>query len=76
MSFQSVSVKVHPHSKKELLLSQGPGRFEAWVKPKPMEGRANEAVVRLLAQALQMPPAAIRLIKGAHHRHKVFRILG
>jgi uncharacterized protein YggU (UPF0235/DUF167 family) len=56
------------------LVSLGSGRFEAWVRAKPIEGRANEAVVRLLARTLQVSSGSIRLIKGAHRRHKVFRI--
>ena len=33
------------------MVELGPGRFEAWVKAKPMEGRANAARIGLLALA-------------------------
>ena len=69
-------VKVRPHAGKEMLIGTGPGRFEAWVKAKPMEGRANDAVVALLARGLRRPVSSIRLIKGAHKRNKVFRVMG
>ena len=71
-----LSVTVHPNARKELLLGLGPGRFEAWVKAKPMEGRANEAVARLLSRALEIPAARLRLAKGAAGRRKLFKVMG
>ena len=71
----SLYVKVHPHAGKDVLVSTGPGRFEAWIKAKPVEGRANEAVLALIARALQIPSGQIRLTKGRSGRHKVFRIV-
>ena len=70
-----LTVKVHPNAGKDILIGLGPGRFEAWVRAKPMEGRANEAVVSLLAKGLRIPHASIRLIKGGIGRNKVFRII-
>ncbi len=70
-----ILVKVHPHARKDVLLSLGAERFEAWVRAKPLEGRANEAVVNLLARYLQLPHARIRLVKGHSGRSKVFRLL-
>ena len=75
MQPQSFSVKVHPHAHKELLVAHGPGAFEAWVRAKPFEGAANEAVISLLARGLDVPPSAIRLVKGARARYKVFRLV-
>ena len=76
METQWISVKVHPHAAKDVLIGVGPGRFEAWVKAKPMEGRANEAVSNLLVRTLRIPQGRLRLIKGALGRHKVFKVIG
>ena len=70
-----ISVKVHPNAGKDVLVGVGPGRFEAWVKAKPMEGRANEALIGLLAKTLKIPFQALRLVKGRNGRQKVFRIV-
>jgi len=75
MSEQYLTVKVHPSAGKDVLVSLGPGRFEAWVRAKPMEGRANEAVTMLLARGLRVPPQSVRLIKGRMARLKVFRLI-
>ena len=70
-----IAVKVHPSAGKDVLVSLGPGRFEAWIKAKPIEGRANEAVMNLLAYTLEIPLERLRLVKGRSGRHKVFRVL-
>ena len=72
----SLYVKVHPNAGKDVLVSTGPGRFEAWIKAKPVEGRANEAVSALIARTFKIPLAQVRLTKGWSGRHKVFRIVG
>jgi len=42
----------------------------------PVDGRANEALVRLLARHLKVPRGAVRLIAGATARTKVVEIDG
>ena len=74
MNTEWFSVKVHPGAGKAVLVSMGAGRFEAWVRAKPIDGRANEAVAVLLAQHLRISPQRLRLIKGHSGRRKVFRI--
>ena len=76
MPQESISVKVHPNASKDVLVSTGPGRFEAWIRAKPIEGRANEVVLGLLAQGLRIPREQLRLVKGRMGRHKVFRVVG
>lgn len=71
----SLYVKVHPNAGKDVLVSTAPGRYEAWIKAKPVEGRANEALAALIARALGVPASSVRLVKGHSGRHKVFRIM-
>lgn len=42
----------------------------------PVEGAANEAVRQALAEALEVPPSAIRLLRGATGRDKTFLVTG
>jgi len=71
-----LSVKVHPNAGKDVLVSTGPGRFEAWVKAKPVQGDANESIVSLIARAFKVSREQVRLVKGHHGRHKVFKVFG
>jgi hypothetical protein len=41
-----------------------------------VEGAANEALVELLAQALDLPRRAVTLVSGEHGRSKRVRIEG
>lgn len=75
MRIEWITVKVHPNAGKDVLVSMAPGRFEAWVKAKPVEGSANEAVTTLVARHLRVPATALRLVRGRVGRHKVFRML-
>ena len=70
-----ISVKVHPNAKKDVLLHLGAGRFEAWVRAKPVGGQATEALTQLLARGLQVPSGALRLMKGRTGRQKVYKLM-
>jgi len=52
---------------------------EAWkvrVAAPPEGGRANEAVVRLLAETLSLPRDAVKLVSGHGARDKIVRLDG
>jgi hypothetical protein len=40
------------------------------------QGRANDAIAKLLAEKLGLRPAQVQLISGQTHRRKVFEVLG
>ncbi len=46
------------------------GRLKVRVTAPPAEGAANEAVTKLLAKALRIPPRDIILVRGATSREK------
>lgn len=40
----------------------------------PADGKANDAVLRLLAKALDRPPSSLELVRGATGRNKLVRL--
>jgi uncharacterized protein (TIGR00251 family) len=42
----------------------------------PVEGRANEALIRFLAKALGVPRVRVTLVSGGTGRNKIVRIAG
>lgn len=50
------------------------GRVAVKVRAKPQDGAANEAVVRLVARALELAPSRVELLRGATSREKLLRI--
>jgi len=49
----------------------GQGKLLVKVRAKPQDGAANDAVLRLLAQALDLPVSRLRLLRGATSREKL-----
>jgi uncharacterized protein len=50
------------------------GQLRVTVTTVPEDGKANAAVVQLLAKALGIPKSRLTLIRGATSRDKLFRI--
>jgi len=65
---------VHADAKQEKLLPKAGDRFEVWVKEPAQAGRANRAVLTLVAQHLKIPMGRLWLVKGAHSPSKIVEI--
>ena len=52
------------------------GALVVRVTAPPAEGRANDAVVRLVARAAGVAPSRVALIRGATGRDKLLRLEG
>ena len=48
--------------------------YKVWTKKAPVEGKANAAIVKLLAEYLKVPRSSIQLISGAKGKKKLFEI--
>ncbi|OBG29869.1 DUF167 domain-containing protein [Mycobacterium sp. E3198] len=71
----SVVVKVKPGSRKGPLVEAGPdGELTIYVRERAVDGKANEAVIRLLAAHLHLPRSRIALVSGTTARLKRFRV--
>jgi uncharacterized protein (TIGR00251 family) len=46
------------------------------VRARPIEGQANEALVKFLAKALDLPKSAVTLARGSQSRLKMVEIAG
>jgi uncharacterized protein (TIGR00251 family) len=51
-------------------------RLRVAVNAPPVDGKANEAVVRTLAAALGVPRSAVEIVRGETGRRKTVRIRG
>ncbi len=70
-----VVVKVKPGSRKGPLVEVGSdGELTIYVREPAVDGKANNAVIRLLAAHLELPPSRVELVSGAASRQKRFRI--
>lgn len=72
----TVSVRVVPRSSKEGVAGCEGGVVRIRLNAPPVEGQANEALVRFLAKALGVPKNRITLVAGERGRSKIVRVAG
>ncbi len=72
----TVSVRVVPRSSKEGVAGFEGGVVRIRLNAPPVEGKANEALVRFLAKAVGVPKNRIALVTGEKGRNKIVRVDG
>jgi uncharacterized protein (TIGR00251 family) len=69
-------VKARPGAKKNALLGEQSGSLKISVVAAPEQGKANEAIVKLLAEKLQLRRSDVELSRGRSASIKSFLIRG
>jgi len=70
------SVRVQPRASRTAVEGVRAGALLVRLTAPPVEGEANDALVRLLAVALKVPRAAVRILSGARGRTKRVAVRG
>ena len=75
---EAASFRVHlqPKASRESIVGEADGILRLRVSAPPVEGQANEACLRLLAKALDLPVSRFQIAAGQHARVKTIRITG
>jgi hypothetical protein len=71
-----VTVHVHPGASTASVRGSYNGTLVVRVRARAIEGAANEAVLAAVAQAFNVRPSAVRLVRGSGSRTKVLDIDG
>lgn len=71
-----ISLRVAPGSGQTAIVGPYAGGWKVRVAAPPEGGRANAAVVRLLAETLGISPDRVRLVGGRSARNKVVELHG
>ena len=71
-----VAVHVRPRSSTSGIVGLHGDALAVRVTVPPVDGRANDAVARVLADALGVPPSRVVLVAGATTRTKRFEVRG
>jgi uncharacterized protein YggU (UPF0235/DUF167 family) len=71
-----ISVRVKPNSRVSLLQQLEDGTWLAQLKSAPVDGKANEELLALVAQHFGCRKSAVSLKTGASSRTKLIRIEG
>ncbi|HEY7528274.1 MAG TPA: DUF167 domain-containing protein [Candidatus Deferrimicrobiaceae bacterium] len=70
------AVHVVPRSSKEEVAGLVEGAVRLRLTAPAVENRANEALVRFLSKALDVPRRRVEVVAGLHGRRKIVRIHG
>ena len=69
-----LKVKVFPKSSREEIVEKD-GRIKAYVKAAPDKGKANKALIGLLAKEYNVKKSAVRILTGETGREKIVEVL-
>jgi uncharacterized protein (TIGR00251 family) len=69
-------VRVQPRARSDVLVGLREGVIVVRVAAPPLDGRANDAVCRLLARAIGTRTASVTILRGERARDKVIAING
>lgn len=68
-----ISVRLQPKSSQNRLEQDGE-TYKAWVSAPPVDGAANEALIKLVAKHFKLAPSKVQLIRGHTSRDKVLEV--
>ena len=70
----TIEVKVLPRSSKDEIVEKKDGVYKIKLTAPAIEGKANKALMKLLAKKLGLPKREIRIVSGERSRMKSIRI--
>lgn len=70
-----ISVKVRAGSGKNLVKKIDESHYKIWVTKPPEKGKANKAVVFILAKYFNLSPSKIMIMSGEASSNKVIKIM-
>jgi uncharacterized protein YggU (UPF0235/DUF167 family) len=72
----TLRVRVQPRASREGLAGERAGALLVRLAAPPVEGAANEGLLRLLGRELGVAPSAIQILRGAAARDKLLSVRG
>lgn len=71
---KQIRVQVIPNAKKEQLLPMGSDSFKAYLTASPQQGKANQALIKLLKKHFGLKSTQIIIATGEKSRHKIVHL--
>ena len=71
-----IDIRVRPNAKANKVGGEIAGRLIVFVQAPAIDGKANEAVAKVLADHFDVRARDIKIVRGDTHRDKTVEILG
>ena len=72
----TLAVRLHPAARKNAVTGVHADAVKIALTAPPVDGKANEALIEFLADALKLPRARVAIVGGITNRTKLVRITG
>lgn len=72
----TLSLRIQPRASKNEIITREGGGLKIRLTAPPVDGAANEALVKFLADTFSLPKSSIEIISGHTSRDKIVRIIG
>ena len=72
----TITVKVAPRAKLNKIEQTDIFEYRVWLTATPEKNRANQALIKLLADHFNIPPYQIIIKAGHHHKSKIIELVG
>jgi uncharacterized protein (TIGR00251 family) len=72
----TIELRVQPRARRSALEVTSESELKAAVTAPPEDGKANDAVIALLADAWRLPKSAFEVVRGATARQKTLSVAG
>jgi len=69
-----ISIRVKPNSKENQVVEKGPDQLLVKVKAPPQENKANQEVIKTLAEYFHVPKSRISIVAGFRSKQKVLEL--
>jgi len=71
-----ITVKAQPGAKQTALAERIGEAYKVRLAAPPVDGRANDALIRFLAERFGVAPSSLRIVRGVASRTKIVEIDG
>jgi len=72
----SLSIRIQPRASKNEIVTMESGGLKIRLTAPPIDGAANEALVKFLAHTLSIPKSHVEIVSGHTSREKIVRVSG
>jgi len=72
----TLSIRIQPRASKNGIVTMESGGLKIRLTAPPVDGAANEALVKFLSGTLSIPKSHVEIVSGHTSRDKIVRIMG
>lgn len=72
----TITVQVQPKSSRDEIVGVHEGRLKIRISAPPVDGKANERLIEVIAKAFGVSKSSVEIVKGHHSRVKTIKISG